>query len=117
MGPAAFDIESLAEHVQLVAVSGELDLSNSAELRRRVADALRTGPTSLLVDLGGVTHMDSTGLAALIDTHQVAAARRARLVLVIASEPLRRTMEVRGLDRLFTIVATRDEALASLEAG
>jgi anti-sigma B factor antagonist len=113
MGPAAFEVESIAEHVQLVAVSGELDLSNSAELRRRVADALRQGPSALLVDLSRVTHMDSTGLAALIETHQLAAEGDTRLTLVIGSEPVRRTMEVRGLDRLFKIVGTRDEALAT----
>lgn len=115
MGPAAFDVESLAEHVQLVAVSGELDLSNSAELRRRVEEALQAGPNALLVDLSRVSHMDSTGLAALIETHQLAADLGARLTLVIGSEPVRRTMEVRGLDRLFTIVPTRDEALATLD--
>lgn len=116
MGPAAFEVETLAEHIQLVAVSGELDLSNSAELRRRVESAVRAGGAAVVIDLSGLTHMDSTGLASLIAAHQLVRERRGRLALVIGSEPVRRTVEVRGLDRLFTIFATREAALAALPA-
>jgi anti-sigma B factor antagonist len=117
MGPAAFEVETLAEHIQLVTVSGELDLSNSAELRGRVESAIRSGGGAVVIDLSGVTHMDSTGLASLIAAHQLVRAREGQLALVIGSEPVRRTVEVRGLDRLFTIFRTRDEALAALPAG
>jgi anti-sigma B factor antagonist len=114
MGGAGFEVESIAEDVELVAVSGELDLSNAFELRRQVEASLRSRHSAVLVDLSGVKHMDSTGLAALIDAHQAVQERRGRLALVIGSEPVRRTIEVRGLDRLFRIFATRDEALAGL---
>jgi anti-anti-sigma factor len=111
MSAAAFDAESLDDYIQLIAVEGELDLSSSAELRRRVESALREGRNSVLLDLTEVTHMDSTGLAALIAAHQLTGERRGRLALVITSESVRRTLEVRGLDRLFTITATREAGL------
>jgi anti-anti-sigma factor len=116
MGPAAFEVESIAEDVELVAVNGELDLSNAFELRRRVEAALRSRGSAVVVDLSGLTHMDSTGLAALIDAHQAVQERRGRLALVVGSEPVRRTIEVRGLDRLFRIAATREQALEALAA-
>jgi anti-anti-sigma factor len=111
MSAAAFDAESLDEYIQLISVGGELDLSSSSELKRRVESALREGRNSVVIDLSDVTHMDSTGLAALIAAHQMTAERRGRLALVITSEAVRRTVEVRGLDRLFTIAQTRDAAL------
>jgi anti-anti-sigma factor len=114
MGPAAFEVESIAEDVELVAVTGELDLSNAFELRRRVETGLRSRGSAVVVDLSGVTHMDSSGLAALIDAHQAVQERRGRLALVVSSEPVRRTIEVRGLDRVFRILPTREEALAAL---
>ena len=114
MGPAAFEGQSLDESVELVAVSGELDMSNSSELRRRVERAMREGRDRVVIDLSRLTHMDSSGLAALIDSHQLADARGGRVALVISSESVRRTVEVRGLDRLFTIAATRDEAVAAI---
>ena len=114
MGPAVFEGEALDDYIQLVAVTGELDLSSSPELRRRVEDAVRSGRNSVVLNLQGVTHMDSSGLAALIAAHQIVEERRGRLALVISSQSVRRTVEVRGLDRLFTIVATREAAVASV---
>ena len=112
MGPAAFEGESVDEYIELVRVVGELDMATSSELRRRVEACLRTNRTSVIIDLNGLTHMDSSGLAALISAHQLTQERQGRLALVITSESVRRTVEVRGLDRLFTIVPDREEALA-----
>src|SRR3954469_17351130 len=114
MSAAAFDAESLDEYIQLISVGGELDLSRSSELKRRVESALREGRNSVVIDLSNVTHMDSTGLAALIAAHQLTEAHRGRLALVITSEAVRRTVEVRGLDRLFTIAPTRDAGLEAV---
>jgi anti-sigma B factor antagonist len=114
MSAAAFEAEGLDEYIQLIVVEGELDLSSSAELRRRVEAALKEGRNSVVLDLTEVTHMDSTGLASLIAAHQLTSQRRGRLALVITSEAVRRTVEVRGLDRLFTIARTRDEGLAAV---
>jgi anti-sigma B factor antagonist len=114
MSAAAFDAQSLDEYIQLIVVEGELDLSSSSELRRRVEAALREGRNCVVLDLTDVTHMDSTGLASLIAAHQLTAEKRGRLALVITSEPVRRTVEVRGLDRLFTITPTREEGIAAV---
>src|SRR4051812_39756465 len=103
MSAAAFAAEGVDEYIQLIAVEGELDLSSSAELRHRVEAAVREGRNSVVIDLSEVTHMDSTGLASLIAAHQLTESRRGRLALVITSESVRRTVEVCGLDRLFTI--------------
>src|SRR4051794_18984033 len=111
MGPAVFEGEGVGEYIHVVAVSGELDLSNSSGLVRQVESAVRSGRNCVVIDLSAVTHMDSTGLAALIESHHLTHARRGRLALVAHSESVRRTIEVRGLDRLFTILTTRDEAV------
>lgn len=114
MGSAAFEGQSLDGSVELLSVSGELDMSNSSELRRRVERSVREGRDRVVIELDGLKHMDSSGLAALIDSHQLAEARGGRLALVITSESVRRTVEVRGLDRLFTIAPSRDEAIAAV---
>jgi anti-anti-sigma factor len=114
MGPAVFEAEGVDEYIQVVAVIGELDLSNSSALVREVETAVRSGRNCVVIDLSGVTHMDSTGLAALIEAHHLTHARRGRLALVTGSESVRRTIEVRGLDRLFVIKPSRDDALTSV---
>src|SRR3954452_19408245 len=114
MGPATFEGQSLGESIEVLAVSGELDMSNSPELRRRVERALREGRQCVVINLDRLTHMDSSGLAALIDCHQMAEARGGRFSLVITSGSVRRTVEVRGLDRLFVIHPSIDAALEAL---
>ena len=114
MGPAVFEGEGVGESIHVVAVTGELDLSNSAGLVRQVEGAVREGRNCVVIDLTGVTHMDSTGLAALIESHHLTQSRRGRLALVADSESIRRTIEVRGLDRLFMILPTRDEAVEAV---
>jgi anti-sigma B factor antagonist len=102
---------------QLLVVSGELDLSTVQVLRRRLETAFAQGPPRVVVDLSGVTHMDSTGLAELISAHQRAMELQGRLVLVVPSAPIRRTLEIRGVVNLFTVVESRDGARDVLAAG
>jgi anti-sigma B factor antagonist len=114
---AVFQPESLDESIKLIAISGELDLASSGDLRRHIDRAVADGRRNLVIDLSDVTHMDSTGLASLIAAHQQAAGHGGRLALVIESRHVRRTLEVRGLDRLFTIVGTREAGVAAVAPG
>jgi anti-anti-sigma factor len=111
MGSAVFEGEGVGEYIHVVAVSGELDLSNSSGLVRQVESAVRSGRNCVVIDLSEVTHMDSTGLAALIESHHLTQSRLGRLALVARSDSIRRTIEVRGLDRLFAILPTRKEGV------
>ena len=117
MDDAQFDDEALDGSTHLLAVHGELDLATVGELRRRIAAAFGTGAQQLVIDLSRVTHMDSTGLAELISAHQRAMELRGRLILVVTSASIRRTLEIRGVVNLFTIAESRDDALAALAPG
>jgi anti-anti-sigma factor len=101
----------------VVVVSGELDLSTVGGLRRRLDAALAAGAPRLVVDLDAVTHMDSSGLAALLDALQRAQELGGGLALVVTSAQLRRTLEIRGVDGLFTVASSRRDAAAALGAG
>ncbi len=114
MARASFDDESLDSGVHIVVVAGELDLTTVGDLRRRVDAALDDGRTRLVIDLDGVTHLDSSGLSELLSTHQRTSELRGALALVVTSPSIRRILEIRGVDGLFTITATRAEACAAV---
>ncbi len=59
-----------------VEIAGELDLTSGGELQEAVRRAVEEGGEELLVDLGGVTFMDSAGLGALLGAARTARARR-----------------------------------------
>jgi anti-sigma B factor antagonist len=112
-----FDDAALGASAQLLAVTGELDLSNVSDLRRRIESAFASGPPQLVIDLSQVTHMDSTGLAELISAHQRAMELHGRLVLVVSSAAILRTLEIRGVANLFAIVDSRARARDLLATG
>ena len=115
MSNATFNEEPLGEAVRLIAISGDLDISNSRDLRTRVARALSEGIQTLVIDLADVNHIDSSALAALIEAHQRTSERRGKLLLVVTGPSVRRTIEVRDLDGVLTIVDSRDAAIGTLE--
>ena len=114
MTPAFFEDEKVDAITYVVAVTGELDQTNIDRLRRCFDAALADGCTHIVVDLSGVTHMDSSGLAELINGHQRTHAAQGGLALIVRSNAIRRTLEIRGVRDIFNLVETRAEALATL---
>jgi anti-sigma B factor antagonist len=114
MAPARFEEETLDGSTHVVAVSGELDLTNVGDLRRRVEAALTDGRQRIIVDLDGLSHMDSSGLAELITCHQRATELRGGLALVVTSPTIKRMLEIRGVRHFFKVTSSRDEASQAL---
>ena len=117
MDGARIEDEAWDASGQLLAVNGELDLTTVQDLRRRFELAFAAGAPRIVVDLSGVTHLDSTGLAELISAHQRTMELQGRLILVVTSMPIRRTLEIRGVANLFNIVDSRDHARDALASG
>lgn len=65
----------------LLVVSGELDISTAARLRREVREALFEGPSTLYLDLSGVSFIDCAGLQALITGQRDARLQGGELLL------------------------------------
>lgn len=96
----------------VVHVEGEIDVSSADRLRETVGVLVSEGRTDLVVDLSGVRFMDSTGLGLLVGVLKRVRTAGGRLVLVVATDKLRKVFELTGLTQVFTIHGTVDEALA-----
>ena len=104
--------ERLTGSRALVTAVGELDLHTCPQFRQALDTAGRRAADHLLVDLSGVTFMDSTALGLLAAEQR----RRAEPLHVVVTEPqLLRILEVTGYTRVFVIRASLDDAL--LETG
>ena len=73
------------------------------------------GSTRIVIDLSETTIMDSTALGVLISAAKRLRALDGELVIVNGDEMMARTFEITGLDQLFAICATREEAVAALD--
>ena len=96
---------------RIVAVSGEVDLSWSAELRGAILEAVK-GHDAVLVDLSEVAYIDSSGIAALVEGYQTAKAGNVRFGLLSISPPVRAVLELARLDQVFPLFADLDAARA-----
>lgn len=98
----------------LIKLDGEVDLSWSGRVRDAILAALEK--SSVGVDLGGVSYIDSSGIAALVEGLQTARDSDRRFVLVATSKPVLAVLELARLDRVFTLVPDLAGANAA-EAG
>ena len=81
----------------VVAVSGEFDLAGVATFAEAVDELLRTRPPRIDVDAGAVVFIDSSGIRALLEAQQGAAASGTVLSVTVTSEALDQILEITGL--------------------
>ena len=101
----------------VVAAGGELDLYTSEGLRDRLGDVVELGGRRVLVDLTGVSFMDSTALGVLVNTARALRSSGGRLVLVADDPRVTRVIEITGLGSVFCIEASLPEGVQRLVDG
>ena len=105
-------LQSAVHHEEdrvMVRLEGELDCSNCDELAQVLHRAVTGGRRKVVVDLGGVTFMDSSGLRCLLQAAEYASGRDARLVVERASGIVRRVLAVTGADETLIAGASDQE--------
>lgn len=101
----------------VLAVFGDVDLHVADELGDRLVAMIERGATAVVVDLSGVTFVDSQGLGALLRGTRKASASQGRLRLVVPRAEIRRIFEITSLDEVFPLDASREEAFARSDHG
>jgi anti-sigma B factor antagonist len=107
---------TLGEHTVLE-VGGEVDVYTAPRLRERLIELVDAGATSVVVDLGRVDFLDSTGLGVLVGALKRLRAAGGGLVLVCDKEPLLKIFRITALDQVFPLFATVDAATGADPAG
>ncbi|MGE5507205.1 MAG: anti-sigma factor antagonist [Chitinophagales bacterium] len=97
----------------VVRCAGELDLAAAPEFRRVVDAELAEweGLKQVVLNLGQVTFVDSSGLGAILGRYKRIQQRQGGMVLVEVPPALRRLLEFSGIFRILPTRATEDEAL------
>lgn len=107
---AAIERIAVDEKTVVVVVEGELDLWSAPALKRTLYNELGSGHRHLVVDLGGVSFMDSTALGVLLGVELRLAANE-RLVLAAPSTAVLRLFELSGVAGGMRILPSRDAAI------
>jgi anti-sigma B factor antagonist len=116
MSDSFFDSSELDGGVTHVRLGGEIDAAVAAELQQSLSDLIRDGHTLLLVDLSGVSFIDSTALGVLLHTVRKLRRRRGKLAVACPDETMRNLFELVGHNLLFPVDESVDRALAHLRS-
>ena len=112
--PPAFRMEreDAPAGVILLVLGGEIDLATSGQFRAVVDEAIAEG-MSLVADVEEVTFMDSTMLPELLRANRELSEAGKRFIHAAPQPAVCRLLELTGTAGLFTLSATRDDAIAS----
>lgn len=81
----------------VVTLSGEIDVLTAAGLRVALARAVSVDGAGVLLDMRGVTFIDSTGIRTLLEAARDAESRAGGLSLLISDGPVSRVFDLMGL--------------------
>ncbi|MEA2448642.1 MAG: hypothetical protein QOG63_574 [Thermoleophilaceae bacterium] len=111
-----FTREEIDARTRSVAVTGELVGSSGTQLVRVVRAALDEGIERVVIDLTGMSFMDSGGLAALVAAWSAAGERGCGFAIVLKPEShAARSLELRGVSGVFSVAGSREAALKMLD--
>jgi anti-sigma B factor antagonist len=89
----------------VIRASGELDIASVKRLEDELSSALDSDASAVVLDLGGVNFIDSTGLRALLLATKLATANGKPLSMVRITEPVREVVELSGVERSLPLAA------------
>ena len=110
-----FDVKTdkVDETTYVISLTGEVDLYTAPEFKQQLLDVIGQGGKDVVVDFSDTTFIDSTTLGVLVGGVKRLRAQEGRLSLVCSDRNITKIFEITGLDRVFTIHATREEALGA----
>ncbi len=99
--------------VVVLAVRGEIDMANATDVSTRLLTASGDS-SSIVLDLGELTYIDSAGIRMLFDLSEQLGRDQRQLVLAVGPDaPVRRALEITKLDTLVTVESSLTAAVAA----
>lgn len=96
---------------RVIGVTGDIDLYSSPQVREAIMAAVKDKRTPLVVDLDGVTYIDSSGVATLVEGLQMTRGYDGAFRLAGLSKRVREVFELARLEKVFAIFTDVETAL------
>ena len=111
-----FDIqtEQLSDETSVISLAGEVDLYTAPDFKQQLLQVIADGSKHVIVDFSNATFIDSTTLGVLVGGVKRLRPAGGSLALVCTDQNITKIFEITGLDRVFPIHDSRDEALQAV---
>lgn len=97
--------------VTVVAPMGRIDSTTSGELDAKLQALAAAGQRRVVVDFSGVEYISSAGLRVLLTLAKRTRDTGGKLALSALDSSVRQVFDLAGFTALFSVCATRDEAV------
>jgi anti-sigma B factor antagonist len=97
----------------VIAVRGEIDVATAPQLRECLQRVIAHGESTIVLDLLGVTFLDSTALGVMVGALKRCREAGGDLHIVVADPRIMKIFEITGLTNVFTIADSLQDAGAS----
>jgi len=104
-------VTNLSEPVEVV-LTGELDISTFDQAERQVEEAEKAAPSMLVIDLGALRFVDSTGVRLILLADQRAKEAGRRLAIRLGAGPALRVFAALGLISRFEVLDVKPNGSA-----
>lgn len=102
------------EDIHFITVSGDIDAGSSIHLDNAFKEAIENEKTKIAVDLAGLDYISSAGLGVFISHLDEFNLKKIQLVLFGIQPMVQEVFDILGLQKLITILAKEEEAVATL---
>ena len=92
-------------------VTGEVDVYTAPKLKSRILDQIDSGNYKMIIDLGGVDFMDSSGLGVLVGGLKRVGPHKGKIILTTNKSNILKIFKITGLDKVFDIYENLEDAL------
>jgi anti-sigma B factor antagonist len=99
------------DKISIIDCGGDVDLYSSTRLRAALLKEIRSGISSVLVNMTGVSYIDSSGIATLVEGLQLSRQTQTRFGLFGLRNNARSVLELARLHKVFNIYQDEKEAL------
>lgn len=103
-----------ADGVEIIKVEGKITIgAGDTQLREVISNAISAGRTNILLDLSGVTTIDSSGIGELVGSFTTATNRGGKLKLLHLPAKLNELLHITQLITVFEVYDNEADALKS----
>ncbi len=106
--------ESFQNGVKVLRLSGKFDSPSRHEFQTAIGKPGQGGARHIILNLQGVTFLDSAALGLLANMHREFTAQGIHLSLVNPQDYVKRVLELVKMDKLFSVHATEEQARSSM---
>lgn len=108
-------LERSVDDIKVLKVIGELDALVAPKLKEKITKLVDGDTTKFIIDFEEVTHINSLAMGILRGKLKVVKDMNGDIKLVKLNEHIKSIFEMIGLDEIFEIYETEDEAVASFK--